>query len=107
MREVLAKLAEHRELAHFIPILLAGLLGGILAGRILFGIFFRNRRHFLECLRYTYQPDWLSLWRGEFWRDVGGSLRFGIWLFVTCCAAIVAMMLSIPIIERVGAVFTH
>lgn len=102
MREVLAKL-QHRELAFLAVILLAGLLGGVGTGRLTFRWFFRGRKDFLKCVRYLYTPDWVSLSLGEFWRDVGATFRFGIWVVLVVVAAIVSMLLSVPLIEHVAA----
>ncbi len=102
MREILAKL-QHRELAFLVSLLLAGLVGGIGTGRITFRLFFRGRKDFLKCIRYLYQPEWVSLCLGEFWRDVGASFRFGLWVVLTIMAAVVSILLSIPLIEHVAA----
>ncbi|MCE9612228.1 MAG: hypothetical protein K8R23_18680 [Chthoniobacter sp.] len=107
MRETLARLVEYRELAVVIPVLLAGLLGGVFTGRILFRVFFRSRKHFLQCVRYLYQPEWVSLCLGEFWRDVGGTLRFFVWLALALGGGVACLFLSIPLVMRMSSLLAH
>lgn len=48
----------------------------IWSGRILFG----DWGGFLEALRYWFQPQWLSLFRGEFWEDTKSEFKLFFWL---------------------------
>jgi hypothetical protein len=50
-----------------------------LAAIISFKIFFDDMYDFKECLRFQFQPDWLSLWRGEWWDDKWASIKMLLW----------------------------
>jgi len=57
--------------------------------------FFDDWDDFLECLRYWFQPDWVSLLRGEWQEDWWATLRLLIYL--VCCAAIVVALYKLAV----------
>lgn len=44
-------------------------------GRFLFRILFDGRDDFFDCLRLSFTPDIISLFRGEYWQDFTQSLK--------------------------------
>jgi hypothetical protein len=48
-------------------------------------LFYDNWDDFLDSLRLLYQPQWLSVLRGEWQEDNWASLKF--LLFLICCLA--------------------
>ena len=53
---------------------------GILAAILLAPLFFRGPGDFGEAVRYSMQPDWISLFRGEWIEDQWASLKIIVWL---------------------------
>lgn len=43
-------------------------------------IFFEDREEFMESLRYWLTPDLVSAFRGEYWEDAMGEIKFLFWL---------------------------
>ena len=43
---------------------------------------------FLEALRYSYQPGWLSFLRGEFGEDVKSEFKLLFWILATVVMAL-------------------
>lgn len=65
----------------------------VITGALLFRVFFKDFADFVECLRFYFQPDFISLLRGEFLKDLWGSTKFAVWVaiplimgLVTFCA---------------------
>lgn len=52
------------------------------AARLLFSLFFEDRDDLMECVKFTFTPDILSMFRGEYWEDARQSLKFAGYLFV-------------------------
>lgn len=46
----------------------------------LFRLFFKDLPDFIECLRFYFQPNIISLFRGEWEQDWWASLKLGVWL---------------------------
>ncbi|MEO5715903.1 MAG: hypothetical protein ABIT37_20655 [Luteolibacter sp.] len=44
-------------------------------GRLLFGIIFTNSEDFLDCVGFALTPDIFSLFRGQYFEDMGKSFR--------------------------------
>ena len=51
--------------------------------KYLFNIFFIDKKDFDESLRYTLTPDFISFFRGEYWKDRMGEMKLGI--FIISC----------------------
>jgi hypothetical protein len=45
----------------------------------LFRLFFKDLPDFIECLRFYFQPNIISLFRGEWEQDWWASLKLGVW----------------------------
>lgn len=54
---------------------------------------FESREEFLEALRFWFQPNWLSLLRGEFNRDLYKSFKVGFFVFL--CAVTTFLMINL------------
>jgi len=65
-------------------ILLASIAVGILVAWLLFGTFFGDFAGFLECARYWFTPDIISLFRGEWSEDWWASAKLS--LYMALCA---------------------
>src|SRR3954463_12953935 len=53
---------------------------GVIIAALLFRLFFKGFSDFIECLRFYFQPNIISLFRGELVDDFWGSLRLGGWV---------------------------
>lgn len=54
---------------------------------------FGSRQEFLDALRFWFQPNWLSLLRAEFNKDMYMSFKLGFFLFL--CSACTWLMFSL------------
>lgn len=75
--EILQLTSRHPRL--WIPVGVVGLWLAVKLWRRLFG----GWDGFLEALRYSHQPGWLSLLRGELGEDVKAESKLLFWGFVT------------------------
>ncbi len=66
--------------------IIAGLAVALIAGQLLFRVFFEDSEDFWECVRYSFTPDVFSLFKGEYWEDKLKSLKLGVFL-VICAGA--------------------
>ena len=46
---------------------------------VLFRLFFKDLPDFIECLRFYFQPNIISVFRGEWEQDWWASLKLGVW----------------------------
>jgi hypothetical protein len=49
--------------------------------------FFGDFSGFFECIRFWLTPDWVSLFRGEYWEDNWAELK--LFVFIALCALLV------------------
>ncbi len=56
----------------------------ILLGKVFFG----GLSGFVECLRFWFQPDWISWFRGEGFEDMAGEFKLFVY-FVLCVAIVI------------------
>lgn len=61
-------------------ILVVAILAGLTTLALLFKPFFGDSDGFLECLRYSIQPDMLSWLQGDLGEDIWAEIRLGLWL---------------------------
>jgi hypothetical protein len=52
----------------------------LLMAAALWRLFFKDLPDFVECLRFYFQPNIISLFRGEWEQDWWASLKLGVWL---------------------------
>ena len=71
-------------------VLVLSIVVGVLIAVGLFRLFFKDATDFLECVRYYFQPDILSVFRGEWLEDWWGSTKLGVWLAVSVGMGFVA-----------------
>jgi hypothetical protein len=57
--------------------------------KILFNLMFRNRDDFRESVRYTFTPNIISLFRGEYWKDKVGEFKLGVFLMLCIMATVI------------------
>lgn len=62
--------------------ILLGLLVGAGTLALLFRPFFGSADRFFECMKFAFMPDLISLFRGEWTRDVVSSFILSAWLFL-------------------------
>lgn len=62
--------------------IIAGVAAALLAGKLLFRLFFDDSEEFWECVRYSFTPDVFSLFKGEYWEDKFKSLKLGVFLAI-------------------------
>lgn len=63
-------------------ITVVAILAGVLVLVGLFKPFFGGTDGFLECLRFWFTPDVVSLFRGEWGEDQWAEMKIGFWLFL-------------------------
>jgi hypothetical protein len=56
---------------------------GVIVAALLFRLLFKGFSDFINCLRFYFQPDIISLFRGELVQDFWASLRLGLWVGVS------------------------
>jgi hypothetical protein len=61
-------------------ILAIAILAGVATLALLFKPLFGGSEDFFDCLRYTFQPDIFSWFRGEWGEDLWAELKMGAWL---------------------------
>ncbi len=61
-------------------ILAIAVLAGLVTLTLLFKPFFGGSEDFLECLKYSIQPDIFSWIQGEWGEDLWAELKMGLWL---------------------------
>jgi hypothetical protein len=57
-----------------------GIIAGIVVLVSLFKPFFDDLSGFLECVRFWFTPDIISMFRGEWGDDWLAELKLGVWL---------------------------
>ena len=57
----------------------------------LFRLFFKDFADFVECLRFYFQPNLISLFRGEMQEDFWGSTKLGVWLALSVAMGFAAL----------------
>lgn len=71
-------------------LLYLSLAAGLLMAVALFRLFFEDFHDFIECVRFWFQPDIISLLRNEWQEDMWGTMKLIIWFglsLVMGCAA--------------------
>src|SRR5580765_4863431 len=66
-------------------LLLASVALSVLCGLAFFRLFFSDLSDFLECIRYWFQPDIISFFRGEWGEDQWCTMK--LFLFLVLSAA--------------------
>lgn len=69
------------------PAVIGGVVVGVLVSVKSFRLFF-DRGEFLEAVRFHFQPDWLSMARGELSDDWRASFKLGAWVFLSILSGI-------------------
>lgn len=69
--------------------------------KFLFNAIFRNRDDFNEAIRYSFTPNIISLFRGEYWKDKVGEFKLGIFTISCILATIMEYWIIIGIIRRI------
>jgi hypothetical protein len=64
-------------------VLVASIIVGVLMAALLYRLFFKDFADFVECLRFYFQPDIISAFRGELVEDWWGSTKLAVWLIVS------------------------
>jgi hypothetical protein len=54
----------------------------VMAG-LLYRLFFKDFHDFIECMRFYFQPDIVSMFRGELLDDWWGSTKFVVWVVIS------------------------
>src|SRR5689334_5846682 len=52
---------------------------GLLMAAVLFRLFFKDLPDFMECLRFYFQPNIVSVFRGEREQDWWATIKLGVW----------------------------
>ena len=81
-----------------IPLLIAiifGFLAASIFACLLFHLFFHDWADYLEALRYIFQPNWLSLFRGEYMRDVWMSFKASLFHLLILATGILVFFFTL------------
>jgi hypothetical protein len=57
---------------------------GLMMAAALFRLFFKDFADFIDCLRYWFQPDIISMFRGEWQQDMWATLKLAVWGGLSC-----------------------
>ena len=57
--------------------------------KFIFNVIFSNREDFYDSVRYSFTPNIISLFRGEYWKDRVGEFKLGIFIFL--CIAVTGL----------------
>ena len=57
----------------------------------LYRLFFKDFSDFVECLRYYFQPNFISWLRGEWQEDWWASLKLGVWMTLSIVMGLATM----------------
>jgi hypothetical protein len=63
----------------------------VMMAAALYRLFFKDFSDFVECLRYYFQPNFISLLRGEWQEDWWASLKLGVWLALSIAMGLATM----------------
>ncbi|WMM23434.1 hypothetical protein RBU61_10745 [Tissierella sp. MB52-C2] len=63
--------------------------------KFLFNIIFIDKDDFNKSVRYSFTPDIISLFRGEYWKDRGGEIKLGF--FIMLCIIVTVFEYSVVI----------
>lgn len=63
--------------------ILAGIFVGLLTAFLLFKWLFGDLDEFLQCIKFVFMPDIISLLRGQWDKDWWGELKIIVWLVMT------------------------
>ena len=50
--------------------------------KVFFRMMFESMEDFNECVRYSFTPDFISFFRGEYCRDYFGEMKLGLFIFL-------------------------
>jgi hypothetical protein len=62
----------------------------LLMGAALYRLFFRDFADFIDCVRFWFQPDLISILRDEWQQDMWGTMKLGVWLTISMLMGIAA-----------------
>jgi hypothetical protein len=64
-------------------VLVVSVVVAVLMAGLLYRLFFKDFGDFVECVRFYFQPDIISMFRGELVDDWWGSTKFVVWLLIS------------------------
>jgi hypothetical protein len=72
------------------PLIWASFGVGVFIALLFFKIIFADFDGFIECVRYWFQPNFMSALRGEWTEDRWGSLKLFIWVALSVGCGVLA-----------------
>ncbi len=69
--------------------------------KFIFNHFFIDYDDFQESLRYIFTPDFISFFRGEYWKDRIGEFKFGFFIIICAIVTIVEYWIINGIIQGI------
>jgi hypothetical protein len=63
--------------------LIAAFVVAFFVGKLAYRLLFEDSTDFWECVRFSFTPNIFSLFKGQYFEDVGKSFKFGLFLAVT------------------------
>ena len=63
---------------------------GLLMAAALYRLFFKDFGDFIECVRFYFQPDLISILRNEWREDMWGTMKLGVWAAISIIMGLTA-----------------
>lgn len=73
-------------------VLILSVFVGLGVGRLVFGLFFANADDFCDCLRFSFTPNLLSLFRGEYWEDIAKSMKLSCYMVLVIGSGVLTFL---------------
>lgn len=67
--------------------------------RFIYRLFFYDDNEFNESVRYSFTPNFISFFRGEYWKDKFSTMRLQMYVFLCVIVVIVEFTLLNKVIE--------
>ena len=59
------------------------ILGGSAVGYMLYKLLFDTLDEFMDCVRFWFTPDIISLFRGQYYEDAWAEMKLILWLAIS------------------------
>ena len=63
--------------------LILAILGGSAVGYMLYKLLFDTLDEFMDCVRFWFTPDIISLFRGQYYEDAWAEMKLILWLAIS------------------------
>lgn len=63
--------------------IILAILGGSAVGYMLYKLLFDTLDEFMDCVRFWFTPDIISLFRGQYYEDAWAEMKLILWLAIS------------------------